>query len=267
MSPLRHYLLILFSALLLLTACSSAQQDQDIITRVNDIPIYASELRKEMARYTKQNPGVKVTDGTINERLNTLIEQKLLIQEAVKKGITKEDRFVETIKTFWVQTLIRDLIEIKNKEWAEKLFVTDGEIRKEYERMLYRPKIRVVRAGSKQIADDMAKAMGEGKHPEGEEIMGPLFYDDVKGSSLANAFDMKTGEIKAFPSNGKEWVVIALQERETISQEPLKAMHDQIRDSILIQKRQKALTDWIEGVKKASKIQINSKILQEIAHE
>ncbi len=267
MRSLRHSLVILFSVLPLLTACSSSQQDRDIITKVNDVPIYASELKKEIARYARQNPEFRITDSTVNERLKTMIEQKLLIQEAVQKGITKEDRFVETIKTFWVQTLIRDLIEAKNKEWSDRLFVTDGEIRREYERMQYRPKIRFVRAGTKSIADAFAKAMGEGKHPEGEEIMGPLFYDDVKGSPLANAFDLKTGEVKVFPANGGDFVAIAVIERETTSLPPLKDMVLQIKDSLLTQKKQKALTDWIEGVKKASKIQINQKMVQEIAHE
>lgn len=255
------------SCLIFLTACSSNQQEKDIVAQINDISIPTSELKKEITRYANQNPGLRITSRAVNERLRTLIEQKLMIQEAVKKGITKEERFVEAIKTFWVQTLIRDLIEAKNKEWGEKLFVTDGEIRKEYERMMCCPRICAVRAGSKLNADEIAKKMREGKHPEGEEILGPLFYDDIKGTPLANAFDMKTGEIKVIPTKEEEHIVLAIIERKTITLPPLKAIYNDIKDSVLIQKKQKALMEWIEGVNKSAKITINEKKLKEIANE
>jgi hypothetical protein len=188
------------------------------------------------------------------------------IQEAVKKGITKDERFVETIKTFWEQTLIRELLNAKNKEWAERLYVREDEIRKEYERMLYRPRLSFVKAETKKAADEIAITMQSGKHPVGEETIGPLFYDDVKNSPFANAFDMKRDEVKVFAADGK-FIVIQVTEMEAIQMPPLKEVHDRIQESILTQKRQKELSTWLETVRKSAKIDIDSGKLQDTAHE
>lgn len=189
-----------------------------------------------------------------------------MIQEGVKKGITKDERFVETIKTFWEQTLIRELLDAKNREWAERLFVTENEIRKEYERMLYRPRLSIVKAETKQAADEITKVMQRGKRPTGEETVGPLFYEDVKSSPLANAFDMKAGEVKAFAADGK-YIVIRVTEKKAMQMPPLKEAYNRIQESILAQKKQKAVAEWIEAVRKSAKINIDSEKLQAAAHE
>ena len=248
------------------SACSSSKPEREIVGTVNKAPIYEADLQKEVVRYAKQNPRLTINSGIVEERLNTLIEKKLMIQEAVKKGITKDERFVETIKTFWEQTLIRELMAAKNREWADRLFVTEDEIRKEYERMLYRPRLSVVKAETKQAADEITKVMQSGKHPAGEETVGPLFYEDVKSSPLANAFDMKAGEVKAIAADGK-YIVIRVTEKEAIQMPPLKETYKRIQESILEQKKQKVLAEWIEAVRKSATIDIDSKKLQEAAHE
>ncbi|MDA8125834.1 MAG: SurA N-terminal domain-containing protein [Deltaproteobacteria bacterium] len=254
-------------ATLLFSACGSKNNgEQEVVGTVNNAPISEAELQKEVVRYSRQNPQVVVDRRIVEERLNTLIEKKLMIQEAVKKGLTKDERFVETIKTFWEQTLIRELLDAKNKEWADRLYVTEDEIRKEYERMQYQPRLLLVKAETKPAADEIAKAMQSGKHPAGAENVGPLFYGDVRTSPLANAFDMKEGEVKAFPS-GDQYVVIRVTAKEAMPLPPLKEVHNRIQDSILAAKKQEAIAEWMAGVRKSAKIKINYKELHEAAHE
>ena len=129
------------------------------------------------------------------------------------------------------------------------------------------PRIRAVRgARTKEDADAIVLQMQSGKSITGEEIIGPMFYEDVKGSPLANAFDMKEGQIGAFPAD-EEHIVICVTDRESIPLPPLKELSKQIRESVLVQKRQKALADWIATVKNKAKIQIDEKELRRIAHE
>jgi parvulin-like peptidyl-prolyl isomerase len=258
--------LFLLAATLALSACGSGKPEREIVGTVNKAPIYKADLQKEIVRYTRQNPQLTVDSGIVEERLNTLIEKKLMIQEAVKKGLTKDERFVETIKTFWEQTLIRELLAAKNREWADRLFVTEAEVRKEYERMLFRPRLAVVKADTKQAADEIAKEIQGGKHPAGEETVGPLLYEDVKGSPLANAFDMKPGEVKAFAADGK-FVVIRVTDREAVQMPPLKEASRRIQESILAQKKEQVLTEWIEAVRKSAKIDIDSGKVKDAAHE
>lgn len=127
-------------AALALLACSfgTAEKEKAVAT-VNGAPITTAELQQEVTGYGKNNP---VTRHTVDDQLKLMIEQKLLIQEAIKMGISEDKRFVETIKAFWEQTIIRNLIEAKTGELSGKIFVTDQEIANEYERMKFRPRIR-----------------------------------------------------------------------------------------------------------------------------
>ena len=108
--------------------------------------------------------------------------------------------------------------------------------------------------------------MQNGERIPGEETIGPLFYEDAKGSPLANAFDMKVGQIGAFAGDD-EHVVLCIIDRESMPLPPLKELSKRIGESILVQKRQKALAEWIAAVKKTAKVQIDEKELRRIANE
>ena len=262
--PFRLFPLAALGAALALTACSGTGEKEKVVATVNGASITAAELRQEVAGYGKNNP---ISRHTVEDQLKVMSEQKLLIQEAVKMGLNEDKKFAETIKTFWEQTIIRNLIEAKSKELTKNIFVTDSEITNEYENMRYRPKMRAVRGvRSQQEADRIVQEMQGGKQVAEEEIVGPVFYEDVKGSPLAKAFGMKPGEVAAFPAEG-EFIVVAIISRESMPIPPLKGLDRQIRESLLAQKRQKALTDWIAAVKSGSKVQIDEKELRGIAHD
>jgi hypothetical protein len=252
-------------AALALLACSGGTTAHDkVVATVNGAHITTAELQQEAADYGKNNP---VTRHTVDDQLHLMIEHKLLIQEAIKMGISEKKEFAETIKVFWEQTITRNLMEAKSEELSGKIFVTDQEIENEYGRMKFHPRIRAVRgARTKQAADAIVSQMQSGKNVIGEEILGPLLYEDVKGSPLANAFDMKVGQIGAFAADG-EHIVICVTDRESIPLSPLKELEKRIRESILVQKRQKAMAEWIATVKNKANIQIDEKELRRIGHE
>lgn len=117
------------------TSCGRDKQGVEAIATVNGTPIPLKEFEKELTVHSKRDPDFKITPRTVEEQLNLIVEKQLMIQEAMKMGLTKEERFVDTIKTFWEQTLIRELIEAKSKEWENRLFVTEEEIQREYQKM------------------------------------------------------------------------------------------------------------------------------------
>ncbi|MEK6582209.1 MAG: hypothetical protein AABZ25_07470, partial [Nitrospirota bacterium] len=82
--------------------------------------------------------------------------------------------------------------------------------------------------------------------------------------ALQNAFDMNSGEAKSFDSDG-EYLVIYVVKNEKTALRPLKDLHDHIKESLLEQKKQKTMTDWMEELKKSSKININAKLLKAVS--
>jgi len=131
-------LLIAFCSIVFLPGCGKHDSfdKKDVIAYVNKEPIFESELKRDIALKVRQDPMFKVTPETESEMLDNIINRKLLCQNAMEKGMAREPRFVNTIKSFWEQTLIRDFIDYKQKEFAEYTFVTEGEIKNYYDNLV-----------------------------------------------------------------------------------------------------------------------------------
>ena len=261
---LKPYILsILF--LLPIAACEKNKLQGENIASVNDVGISLTEFQKDISILSKRNPAVKITPHTLEEQLNTVIDKKLLLQEAMKKGLTEDPRFAETIKTFWEQTLIRELMELKIKEWADRLFVTEDEIERHYQRMQYLPTVKLVEIKNKEQAKETKEKMLKGLKINGAESLGPLYLEDIRSDALLNAFDMNAGEANIYEGDSG-YVVIHIIKKEKKPIPPLKDIYSRIKTFLLEQKKQKAMEEWLKNLKNSAKIQINTSLLKGLAN-
>ena len=182
-------LFVILSVILIpvIASCGVPKQHKDAVATVNGAPVPMQEFQKELAIYANRNPDFKLNAGSVEEHLNMVIDKQLMIQEAMKMGLAEDERFLETIKRFWEQTLIRELIDAKSSEWRDKLFVTE------------------------------------------DEILG--YYQNIKSGLTPSPL--------------------------------LKDVREEIRLSLLEQKRQKAMEEWLKEVRKDSEIKIDVKRLAE----
>lgn len=266
MQPKPYIFSIAFLLLLLVSACETSKPREENIASVNDAPIPVSEFQKEVSLISKRDPSFKITKQRLEEQLNTIIDKKLLIQEAMKRGLAEDPEFAETIKTFWEQTLIRELVEVKAKEWADRLFATEDEIERHYKRMQYMPVVKLVRAKNKEQAGELKAKLLKGLPLDDAETLGPLFIDDVRSEALLNAFDMNAGEAKAYESDG-EYIVVQVIKKDKAAMPPLKDSYSRIKTFLIERKKQDAMEKWLKDVKDSAKININTKLLKEIADE
>lgn len=138
-----NYFLRLASLLLIIlifSGCSkqpfaSKKPAEKVLATVNREPIYLRDFKRELAIRSKQDPSFKITPETLKEQIDIMVNRRLVIQEAMKKKLAEEDRFVNTIRTFWEQTLIRDFVDYKNKEFENYVYVTDAEIKDFYNKI------------------------------------------------------------------------------------------------------------------------------------
>jgi len=168
-------------------SCGGQRQHKDAVATVNGAAVPLQEFQKELAIYASRNPDFKLNAESVEEHLNMLIDKQLMIQAATKMGLAEDERFLETIKRFWEQTLIRELIDAKSREWRGRLFVTE------------------------------------------DEILG--YYQEMKPGLTPKPL--------------------------------LKDVRDEIRSSILEQKKQKAMEEWLREVRKGASIKIDAKRLSE----
>ena len=183
-------LFVILSVILIsiITSCGGQKQNEEAVATVNGAPVLLKEFKKDLAIYANRNPDFKLDTQSVEDHLDMFIDKQLMIQEATKMGLAKDDRFLETIKRFWEQTLIRELIDAKSSEWRDKLFVTEDEIQSHYQ-------------------------------------------------------EIKSG---------------------AIPKPPLKDVHDEIKTSLLEQKKQKAMEEWLKEARKGASIKIDARGLQRI---
>lgn len=129
---------IILAVTLSLYGCGKcpASQKKDVLAYVNKEAICRPDLDKELALRARIDPSFKITPQTEREQLDSIIDRRLIIQDAMEKGLARQPRFVNTIRRFWEQTLIRDFVEYKQQEFQDYLFVTDDEVKEYYENLL-----------------------------------------------------------------------------------------------------------------------------------
>ena len=253
----RFLLFFLFVLILPSSSCKKAQ-DKPVVASVNGTPIFLSELQKDLRIHDSRFDTTKRTDQAAEDQLKTMIDRKLMIEEARKLKLDESEHYEETLRMFREQTLVRELIETKSREW-EKVTVSDEEIEREYRRMGYRAVIRATRVPDRTAAEELAKKLRRGEN-NSCDMVGPCYYVEVRLTPLGAAFDMNVGDIRIEPSEA-EFLVIFVEHKQKVSLPPLKKMRPQIMRSISEQKQQKALADWLESVKRSARITIDRNIL------
>lgn len=242
----------------LLISCGGQKPDRgEEVAVVNGAPIFMKDLVREVDMASSMEPGAKLTEERVEEILHTMIDKKLLIDEAVKKGLSEDERFLASIKSFWEQTLIRELVETKNKEWADKLFVTDKEVKERYELMQNRIIIRVAKAHDRKEAEASLSAL-----PAKGDIIGPLFVEDLRPSDpFFGAFAMKTGA-RSTVSHDDDFYAFEVVKKEPSGAPPLEEVFDSLKASLLEEKKEQVLEEWLEGRKKAAVIKVNEDTIE-----
>jgi len=119
----------------LLAGCPSGppREKERVLARINDFELTLSEFEEQLAGEIEMNSDYKLTQEAKTQFLEQLVRKELLIQEAQRLKIDRRDKFVKGIERYWEQTLIRDLIDLKNQEIRKRTAITQEEIAQRYD--------------------------------------------------------------------------------------------------------------------------------------
>ncbi|MFQ5736911.1 MAG: SurA N-terminal domain-containing protein [Thermodesulfobacteriota bacterium] len=258
---------ILIGAVLLLSSCGPEPPGEENVAVVNGSPISLGEFKKEVSFASQRYPELVADPGseeTLSEVLENMVLKKLMIQEAAKRGLSENERFLDTIKMFWEQTLIKDLIDAKTTEWADRLAVTEDEAALHYSRMKNRLTLLAVREKDKDGAERLAGVMAAGGRPAGAETIGPILIENISPADpLCAAFDLPEGGTGVFREDDGYLAVKAVR-KETVRTRPYEAISQEIKRTLLEGKKEQALEQWLDGLKKAASIEINRDALKKV---
>lgn len=255
----RRLVMLVCACLLALASCGRESKGEKKLASVNGAPIYESDFRRELELRARRDSSAPLALGEMEARLNTIIDKKLLIGEAVKAGMSEDKRFVETIKVFWEQTLLRTLIDAKTKEWALKLSVTEAEINAYYGKMPFRLMLLTASGATKEKANAALLRMPP------SATTGPVLVEDVNiYSPFYAAFDLNAGET-GYYQDGPAYVAVKILKKEELQTPQLSAVREKISASLFEQKKEHALAQWITALRQSAKITVDSEMLKQAA--
>ncbi len=102
-----YFLYLFLFPVLLLISCKGKPPGQKAVATVNGSPILLVELQKEVSAYSKLQPSSGITSQSLEDHLRIMIEKKIMIQEAMKKGLAEDEKFVETYQCLFPKFLDR----------------------------------------------------------------------------------------------------------------------------------------------------------------
>ena len=121
--------------LILLNCSQEKSEEAKVLARINDHDLTLDTFKCALAEECELNPELKLTNETKKEFLEEIIGKELLIQEAKRLKLDRKEKFIRTIERYWESTLIRDLMDEKSAEFAEKVYVSENEIESRYKEM------------------------------------------------------------------------------------------------------------------------------------
>ncbi len=130
---MKRYAIILLAGLFVLGCCPGKPKDKEVLARVNNYEIAQEEFEEEFQASSYAHMD---TLESRKDFLNTLINRKLILQDAQNKGLDKDKSFLRMIEKFWEQSLLKLALERKSKEIAGSVMVSDKEIALVYDDLL-----------------------------------------------------------------------------------------------------------------------------------
>jgi hypothetical protein len=114
--------------------CLKQKPPEKIVARVNDYDIMLSEFEEGFAA----SPYSARTDKLLarQEYLSSLVDRKLMLQDAQKKNIDKEKEFLKSIERFWEQSLLTVALGTKTVEISKTVVVRERDLRNIYDSMV-----------------------------------------------------------------------------------------------------------------------------------
>ena len=127
----KRFILLLF--LPLISACGpKPSRAETNFIKINNYTVGQKEFEE---KFKNSSYAASDTFEARKEFLDSLTREALIVQDAQKRGLGKDEEFLKTIERFWEQSLFKRAIEEKTKDIAGSVSVAEDEIVKEYTKL------------------------------------------------------------------------------------------------------------------------------------
>lgn len=237
-----YYIIIIILALsgaLGYELMSSPVPPRDTAMIVNGQVITMEEFNR-----LSSNPPLSV--NAPGNSINSLITRELLIQEAQREGIDKDEAFRQSIQNFYEQSLIKLLLDRKFK--SLNVSVSDNEIDR-YMSLLGR-KVRMTIFTSMTMKDAENSYYRNSRTRE-------MNFDELSTYMKSRVAQLEVGQKTSPIEEGGEFIVLRLDKLEGsphIVESPKK--REDIRRMLAAEKREMMISDWVNGLRKKASVKV-----------
>ncbi len=267
-----------------LYAEASRLQENEYIAKVNDYVITQEAFSNKLAGFhTIRDLGSKMQINIKNVEhrkiLNELIDERLMIQESSSMEI---DKTADFLKAYNLTRLNFSLGMLRKEEVADKVKITDGEIRNRFIELNESVRLRHLFTKKHQKGEKILRVLREGadfssvvekesEDPEwiikkGGDLGFKKRYDLLKEIAEV-AFKLKEREISNLIKTEKGFHIILLMEKRKPDGEIPEKEKNRLRDEIFKKKEVDVNRKYIASLKKKARISIDKDAVKSIKRE
>ena len=220
--------------------------------RVNDHTITVDEFQKAY----EEKAATCVVPPEKKQFLDDLVTRDILIQEAKRLGLDREEPFRRSIQNYYEQTLLKNLAQRRLADI--KVSVSEQEVASSYEGMGKVYELSVITSPDEREAKEAVRTF-----PAGRVEKRSLHVDEIPPEIVDSVLALRVGEVLQRPVPcEKGFFVFRLDgiKREPVP--PLDKVREEIRKSIEEKKRQKEMEKWLEELKRNSRVTINELLVK-----
>ncbi len=119
----------------LLGCADDRSGNERVLARINDYELSLNEFDRQLFSEMEMDPEFKLTVKAKKAFLEQLIRKELMIQEAMRLKMDREEKFVKAIERYWQSTLIRDLLLHRGDDINQTTYISQAEIEARYLQM------------------------------------------------------------------------------------------------------------------------------------
>jgi parvulin-like peptidyl-prolyl isomerase len=256
------------------TLLGGEKKDDPVLAMVNGVPITKSQLAPLVDQYLDKSGKRAIGKEDKLQIIKGLITRQLILQQKESNDIRREERIVKQVKEFEDKLVIGAFL---TKYVGKHLAVTDAEIKEYYQQNINKfaspPKVKPRhillrnRKEAEQVKEKLRKGEDFAKLAKEYSIDLPMAIEGggsmgiiEKGKTLPELekvlFTLNVGEISDIVETRFGFHILTVDEIVTTQYRPLDEVSEIIKNTITVQKEEKAFNEMYGKLEKNAKIEI-----------
>lgn len=264
---------LLILATFMVTIFSCAKREDKVVAKIKKEKITIGDFEERFGERRFETEEEELAEK--NKVLDEMIGDKLMVLEAKTRGYDRDEELLKDIENKEKDIAVRHLYKVVVLDKAK---VSEGEIKRHYDRLNKEVKARDILVETKREAREILKEINEGgKFEELAKERSTNKRTAAKGGDLGYftwnkfpenfskaVFSMKVDEVKIVEDN-RGFHIVKVEDIREGKMGEFKTERVKIEQRLLFNKRTKLANEFLDGLKKKARISFDEEFLNLLA--